>query len=381
MSSKVQTNHDDKVASKQRSSKPTVRDTAAITEHIHLATMIQRARFEPGLLTPHDVLQLQRTIGNQAAQRLLQAKPDDLEARSSTKEITRFAHDFSQIPVHAKSPASVQAKLTVSSPGDIYEQEADQVSNQVMHMTEQQLQRTCACGGGCSKCQTEQPNQEHERLQTKRIQANDTGETIAPPTVYEVLRSPGQPLDPAARLFMEPRFGHDFSKLRVHTDAKAAESAQAIGAAAYTVGNDIVFGAGEFNPQNSAGRQLIAHELTHVVQQSKGGRNVQHISRQPKKGKVVRVERESRFRRRPPGPGAYTDAEYSRWLERYPDLKREFVDLVNGKRTQDKAYTPEELWRRGYFYAVKRVHGDWGYEVWLNDDGDGKKLDIAFMVD
>src|SRR5215204_4699255 len=117
MSSKVQANHDNKVASKQRTSKPTVRETAAITEHTHPATIIQRAGFEPGPLTPRDVLQLQRTIGNQAVRRLLlQVKPADLEAYSSTKEITHFAHDLSQIPVQAKSPAGVQAKLVVSSP-------------------------------------------------------------------------------------------------------------------------------------------------------------------------------------------------------------------------------------------------------------------------
>ena len=97
----------------------------------------------------HPILHLQRTLGNQAVPRLLQAKPEDLEARSSTKEVTRFAHDFSQIPVHTKSPVSVQAKLTISPPRYIYEQEADRVSEQVISMPEPQLQRVCACGEGC----------------------------------------------------------------------------------------------------------------------------------------------------------------------------------------------------------------------------------------
>jgi len=136
----------------------------------------------PGFAHAHPILHLQRTLGNQAVPRLLQAKPDDLEARSSTKEVTRFAHDFSQIHVHTKSPASVQAKLTVSPPRDIYEQEADRASEQVMSMPEPQLQRVCACGGGCPKCQTEQSGQEHERLQTKRVQSSDLGQSAAPPT-------------------------------------------------------------------------------------------------------------------------------------------------------------------------------------------------------
>jgi hypothetical protein len=102
-----------------------------------------------------------------------------------------------------------------------------------------------------------------------------------------VLRSPGQPLDAATRVFMEPRFGHNFSRVRVHTDARAAESARAVGAAAYTVGYDIVFGEGQFEPGTRNGRQLLAHELTHVVQQRGAhsprddGHQVQTLQRVP----------------------------------------------------------------------------------------------------
>lgn len=88
-----------------------------------------------------------------------------------------------------------------------------------------------------------------------------------PPIVHEVLRSPGQPLDPATRTLFEPRFGHDFSRVRVHTYAEAAESARAVDALAYTVGRNVVFGVGQYLPKSSAGQKLIAHELTHVVQQ------------------------------------------------------------------------------------------------------------------
>ncbi len=86
-------------------------------------------------------------------------------------------------------------------------------------------------------------------------------------SVHEVLRSPGQPLDATTRAFMEPHFGHDFSGVRVHTDVKAAESARAVNALAYTVGSDVVFGNGHYVPQSNEGRRLMAHELTHVVQQ------------------------------------------------------------------------------------------------------------------
>lgn len=126
------------------------------------------------------------------------------------------------------------------------------------------LQRKCACGnhtgagGDCTKCRK-------KRLQRKAT--NYTEPSTIPPIVHEVLRSPGQPLDVATRAFMEPRFGHDFSQVRVHTDVRAAESARAVNALAYTMGSNVVFGAGEYTPDTNTGKKLIAHELTHVVQQ------------------------------------------------------------------------------------------------------------------
>jgi hypothetical protein len=92
----------------------------------------------------------------------------------------------------------------------------------------------------------------------------------APPIVHDVLRSPGQSLDPAARSFMEPRFGYDFSKVRVHADSQAAKSAEEVNAQAYTVGSNIVFGANQGAAGNLSHQRLLAHELAHVVQQ--GGR-------------------------------------------------------------------------------------------------------------
>ena len=89
-----------------------------------------------------------------------------------------------------------------------------------------------------------------------------------PPIVHDVLSSPGQPLDVGTRAFMQPRFGHDFSQVRVHTDTKAAESARAVNALAYTAGRDVVFGAGQYAPGTSEGRTLMAHELTHILQQA-----------------------------------------------------------------------------------------------------------------
>lgn len=319
------------------------------------------------------LLHLQCTIGNQAVLRILQTHAENLKAGLPSSVSPPFRHGFT---------GAIQTKLAINQPGDIYEEEADRVSEQVMNMSAPQVQRTCGCGGECPKCRTEHPGQEHERLQTQHMGSGALGQTAAPPIVHDVLRSPGQLLDPAARLFMEPRFGRDFSKLRVHTDPKAAESAEAIGAAAYTVGNDIVFGAGRFNPHSSDGRQLIAHELAHVVQQSKGSRRVQ---KQPKKkGRVIRVERDSRFRRRPPGPGAYTQDELNSWYERHPKVTSAGgANLEGGERTKDREYTPEELWKKGYYYAKTTLseNTQQAWESWLNDEGDGKVITIFVRFD
>ena len=182
--------------------------------------------------------------------------------------LPRFAYEFSQIPVHPKSPAYVQAKLRVSPPGSSHEQEADRISEQVMRMPEPRLQHAGACGGGRPNGPTEQPGQEHERVQIKGIGSSDLGLTAAPPIVHEVLGSPSQALNPATLAFMEPRFGRDFSRIRVHTDQVASRSAEAVAAQAYTVGSDIVFGAGCYAPASRDGQRLLAHELVHVQQQS-----------------------------------------------------------------------------------------------------------------
>ena len=106
-----------------------------------------------------------------------------------------------------------------------------------------------------------------ERLLQRKAAGSDSVSGI-PSIVHEVLSSPGQPLDATTRKYMEPRFGHDFSGVRIHADAKAAASARAVNAHAYTVGRSVVFGAGQYAPTRNEGRRLMAHELTHVVQQN-----------------------------------------------------------------------------------------------------------------
>lgn len=124
------------------------------------------------------------------------------------------------------------------------------------------LLRKCACGssgaGDCDTC-----NSKHVLQRS----ASGPGTGAAPPIVDSVLSSPGRPLDTGTRGFMESRFGHDFSQVRVHTDQQAAESARAVNAHAYTVGQDIAFAGGKYDPDSNSGRHLLAHELAHTIQQ------------------------------------------------------------------------------------------------------------------
>jgi hypothetical protein len=171
-----------------------------------------------------------------------------------------FARNFGAGSVVTQAPVGLQAKLYVGARGDAHETEADRVAEQVMRMPEKE--QACECAGSCTSCQAKQLL----RKESSASAADDSFE--APPAVYKALATPGQPLDHADRSFMESRFGHDFGSVRVHTDSEAAESAKPIQARAYTVGADIVFGAGEYAPGSDAGRHLLAHELTHVVQQT-----------------------------------------------------------------------------------------------------------------
>lgn len=171
-------------------------------------------------------------------------------------------------------PLFFQPKLAINQPNDAYEREADRIADQVVQTPGpatpfrvnnpapaiSPLQRKCA------DCE-----QEEEAGVMRKAQPEDTfAGQIAPPAVQKALPATGRPLPENTRNFMESGFGRDFSGVRVHTGAEAAASARAIQAKAYTSGSDIVFDQGEFAPDTAGGRRLLAHELTHVLQQNAG---------------------------------------------------------------------------------------------------------------
>ncbi|OLE51629.1 MAG: hypothetical protein AUG51_22060 [Acidobacteria bacterium 13_1_20CM_3_53_8] len=185
----------------------------------------------------------------------------------------------------ATRPAAVRPKLSVGASADPYEREADALAERVMRAAGPpsppdeaesasphglQPQRACACqspstgAGHCAEC----GGRKEDRLQLQRDGTEENA--TARPGPQHTHASSGQPLDPATRAFMESRFGHGFGDVHIHADTSAAESARAINARAYTVGSEVVFGAGQYRPETESGKRLLAHELTHVLQQRAG---------------------------------------------------------------------------------------------------------------
>lgn len=191
------------------------------------------------------IMFLQRTIGNHAVERMI-------------------------------SSGILQAKLRIGLPGDEYEQEADRVADEMMRMHETDItprnglhiQRSCPmCDEHELKRQPIKEEEEEKKLQSKTTSYHIPEIDPNIESHIQSLNGRGQPLSGKVRAFFEPRFGYDFSGVRVHTDAKAAESARAMNAKAYTVGQDVVFGEGQYTPEAREGKRLLAHELTHVMQQ------------------------------------------------------------------------------------------------------------------
>jgi hypothetical protein len=182
----------------------------------------------------------------------------------------------------------LRPKLAINTPGDAFEREADRAADAVMAGRAAAVAsappppalRRCACGGTCPSCRRD-PEEALRRAEA----GGDTAQGFAPPAVHDVLATPGRPLEARTRGWMEERFGADLSGVRVHDDARAADSARAVCAHAYAVGRDLVFAAGRYAPGTAAGDRLLAHEVAHTLQ---GGAGT--LRRQPE-GEERREER------------------------------------------------------------------------------------------
>jgi hypothetical protein len=213
--------------------------------------------FQSSNSTFDHILHLHRTIGNQAVQRLF-------------------------------TTGTIQPKLRIGQPNDIYEQEADRVADEVMRMPVPAIQPKPTCPfANDSSCRDEEPIQaksltsritplvqrqpieEEEEKIFQVKEASNQSPPVSPDleTNIQLSRADGTPLPKLVRAFFEPRFGHDLSQVRIHIGPDAAQMNRDLNAQAFTQGRNIYFGGGKYNPYTSSGKRLLAHELTHVVQQ------------------------------------------------------------------------------------------------------------------
>ena len=205
--------------------------------------------FENNSYKYNNILNLQQTVGNQAIQRLIKS-------------------------------GILQTKLKLSHPSDPYEQEADRIANQIMkNSNDSEPYQLIGSQDGkriyrkCKACEQEEDEKNRMKISRKeRIYAESDKPRLledAEKDISSTLNQSGYPLDLSTREFMESRFGYDFANVRIHTNEKAARSANLVNARALTIGNNIIFGKGMYDPSTLESKKLLAHELTHVVQQNK----------------------------------------------------------------------------------------------------------------
>lgn len=198
------------------------------------------------------------------------------------------SYNFGQIPTFSPHSSGtsplllpIRRKPTLSVPGDAFERQADEVAEKVLRMNISDppavqlapptIQRECV------ECEEEEESEENEVIQAKASASSGEGTVPNTRQAVSAVREGGRPLPEDVRAFFEPRFGHDFSRVQIHTDSRAATAAKDIQARAYTLGNSIAFGVGEYAPATEKGRRLLAHELTHTLQQGSTGT----VRRQP----------------------------------------------------------------------------------------------------
>jgi peptidoglycan hydrolase-like protein with peptidoglycan-binding domain len=187
------------------------------------------------------------------------APPQTAASHHNSAEGAKEKFSFSELGL------TVSPKLSIGSPDDPLEREADDMADKVMRMEIPEpisfSQNKNSVSRKCAHCEEE----EKKELNRKENSSEQVSE--APTVVHDVLNSSGHPMDADTRSFMESRFNYDFSDVKIHNGDLAAKSADSINALAYTSGNNLVFNSGQYNTNSDPGKRLLAHELTHVVQQ------------------------------------------------------------------------------------------------------------------
>ncbi len=214
-------------------------------------------------------------------------RTDSKESNNSDHDVLSplYAHSFGKVQVGSQSvnlssPPRIQTKLKIGSPNDKYEQEADQVAEQIMRMPDPQVNKKTQVSGNsqtphiqrmCTECEEE----EEEIIQAKEIPGQTPAVTPEVNTQIDSMRGGGQQLPETERAFFESCFRRDFSRVRIHTDNRTANITNLLKARAFTVGKHIGFGVGQYRPETKSGKKLLAHELTHTIHQK--DQNINHV--------------------------------------------------------------------------------------------------------
>jgi hypothetical protein len=275
----------------------------------------------------------------------------DLDTISRPTSESYTIYNFSTMPVLPRPSVSVQPKIGINPPGDIFEQEADHVSERIAYSTRAESSQPFKLDQ-LGRYRTGEDNRGGDgHLQTKRFRTPVNEERSTPPIVQEALQSSGQSLSESTRDYMEKWFGYDFRNVRVHTDKAAADAADAIEAHAFTAGSDIYFAPNFYDTSSLAGQKLLSHELTHVIQQqdtsrsnSATGSNL--VQRKPRKGKrsdVTRTDFKTAAKvmysiiqiinlQERTEPERWKESE--RWFATYKSLLNEWYVLTFGEKTK-----------------------------------------------
>ncbi|HSK62510.1 MAG TPA: DUF4157 domain-containing protein, partial [Pyrinomonadaceae bacterium] len=229
------------------SDRTTLRTPAAAERRPPVATRVQRSAAE----TPRSPAQtLQSRLGNRATQLLISRSIAQGKESSAPAQVNITTAPSVQFSKHTRLPAKV------SKPTDPAELEAEEMARKVMRMGQPPATKPVLPKGTSTKA-------------VQRAEASPASAAPAPAraATARVSIAGGAPLPSSVRTHLEPRFGANFSNVRVHTDASAAQQSSRLGANAFTIGEHIFFGKDKFQPQSAGGKELIAHELTHTIQQ------------------------------------------------------------------------------------------------------------------
>jgi len=282
----------------------------------------------PGSLLPY-------TINNQ------QLQEENRSGDFTAQQDNPFNGDFSYIPCWA---TPLQRKPLLPFAEDSFEHEADHIAEKVLQMADVEPVNAAPATiqQQCQDCEDEKS----KRIQTKPLSLNQSGAMPDSGTATGAVKQGGMPMSKEQRSYFEPRFGVDFSSVRLHADGKAADAARFVQARAYTVGRDIVFGAGEYKPTTTQGKRLLAHELAHVVQQTapslnRGQKEPVHQMRQPETSGFHKTAS-------PVAASALRLSPASVALQRKPsadEIKRAEQDHKTWQQNIYRLLKPKSVWR------------------------------------